>query len=183
MTVVSTHWPGPNFGGTVQAEGDPLSRRRSFNVAREPIVLELGGEEFTAPPVIAPAVLGDMLDAGEQIGGLNQEGMSQKDIFAQMMKILDEVFGLVLVPDSATRFHERLFSRENPFDLGKEVMPALEWLIEEYTERPTVPSPPSSTGSSDGASSSTSGAPDVASTPKPSPPTDGATPSTPPSTT
>jgi len=161
-----------------------VSRRRSFTVAREPIVLELGGEEFHAPPVIAPAVLGDMLDAGERIGEISgKKDLSQRDMFAEMMKILDDVFGLVLIPESGARFHDRLHSRDNPFDLSKEVMPALEWLIEEYTDRPTEPSPPSSTGSSDGTPNSTSGASEEASTPATSPPTAGATPSTPPSTT
>lgn len=161
-----------------------MSRRRSFTVAREPIELELGGDLFTAPAVIPPAVLGDLLDAGTRIEEAQKTaGLSQRDQLDQMMKILDEVFALVLVPDSVPLFHERLFSRANPFDLVHELVPAVEWLVEEYSDRPTGPSQPSSTGSSGGTSTSTSGAPDEASTPRPSPPTDSATPSTPPSTT
>lgn len=161
-----------------------MARKRSFTVKREPVEAEIGGDPFFGPPVIAPAVLADMVAAGDQISELQAaNGVSAKDQIEQMMKILDEVFGLVLVPDSATLFHERLYSRTNPFDLLNEVMPAMEWLIEEYTNRPTEPSPPSSTGLSDGTSSSTSGAPVEASTPTYSPLTDGATPSMQPSMT
>lgn len=161
-----------------------MARRRSFTVDREPVEVEMGGDWFSAPPVIPPAVLGDMLDAGERIAEIqNTQGLSQKDQLAQMMKILDEVFGLVLVSDSATHFHERLYSRTDPLDLTREVMPALEWLVEEFTDRPTEPSPPSSTGRSDGGTSSTPGASVKASTPSTSPDADSATPPMPPSST
>ncbi|MCW6003861.1 hypothetical protein K1W54_04590 [Micromonospora sp. CPCC 205371] len=161
-----------------------MARKRTFTVDREPVEAEIGGDLFVAPPVIPPAVLGDMLDAGERIGEIQRtQGLSQKEQLNQMMKVLDEVFNLVLIPDSGKAFHERLYSRENPFDLMREVMPALEWLIEEFTERPTEPSPPSSTGRSDGGTSSTPGVLVGASTPSPSTPDVSATPSTPPSST
>ena len=161
-----------------------MARRAKFTVDREPIELELGGDVFTAPPVIPPAVLGDMLDAGERIQEIqNKPGVSQKELLDQMMKILDEVFGLVLVPESASLFHDRLFSHERPFNLVHEVQPALEWLVEEYTARPTEPSPPSSTGPSDGSTTSTSGVPVEVSTLSPSPLDVSATPPMPPSMT
>jgi hypothetical protein len=93
------------------------------------------------------------------------QGLSQKDQLEQMMKIIDEVMGLVLVPESAAVFHERLYSRTDPYDLQREVVPAVMWLVEEYTNRPTEPSPPSMTGSSDGSTPSTPGASVEASTP------------------
>lgn len=161
-----------------------MARRAKFTVAREPIELELGGDLFHAPPVIPPAVLGDMLDAGERIAEIQKkQGLSQKEQLAEMMKVIDEVFGLVLVPDSVPLFHDRLFSRDRPFDLMNELLPAMEWLVEEYSDRPTVPSPPSTTGPDDGGTSSTSGASAEASTPSPLTLTGSATPSTPPSTT
>jgi hypothetical protein len=161
-----------------------VARRAKFTVDREPVEIELGGDLFTAPPVIPPAILGDMLDAGQRIEEMqNKPGASQKELLDQMMKVLDEVFGLILVPESAALFHERLFSREKPFDLTHELVPALMWLVEEYTERPTVPSPPSPTGPSDGSTTSTSGASAEVSTLPMSVPDVGATPSTPPSTT
>lgn len=161
-----------------------MARRAKFTVEREPIELELGGDVFIAPPVIPPAVLGDMLDAATRIDEVQgAEGLPQKEMLDRMMKILDEVFGLVLVPESAALFHERLFSREKPFDLTRELVPGLTWLVEEYTERPTEPSPQSSTGRSDGGTTSTSGVSVEASTPSTSPDADSATPSTPPSST
>jgi hypothetical protein len=161
-----------------------VTRRGKFTVEREPIELELGGDLFYAPPVIAPAVLGDMVDAASRIDEIQATaGLSQKDMIDQMLKVLDEVFCLVLTPESATLFHERLFSREKPFDLARELTPGLTWLVEEYTDRPTEPSPPSSTGRSDGGTTSTPGALVEASTPSTSPVAGSATPSMPPSMT
>jgi hypothetical protein len=161
-----------------------VARRAKFTVDREPVEAEIGGDLFIAPPVIPPAVLGEMLDAGERVAEIqNTKGLSQKDQLDQVMKTVDEVFGLVLVPDSGKLFHERLYSRTNPLDLMREVMPALEWLIEEFTDRPTEPSPPSTTGPVDGGTTSTPGASAEASTPSPSPLEGSATPSTQPSTT
>jgi hypothetical protein len=161
-----------------------VARRAKFTVDREPIEIELGGDVFTAPPVIPPVILGEMIDAGQRIEDIQgKPGASQKDLLDQMMKVLDEVFGLIFMPESAALFHERLFSREKPFDLNHELVPALMWLVEEYTERPTVPSPPSTTGLGDGGTTSTPGASVEASTPSPSPAEGSATPSTQPSTT
>lgn len=108
-----------------------MSRKRSFTVSREPIELGLGGEDFFAVPVVAPAVLGDMLDAGERISEIqSNKGLTQKQMLDEMLKVLDATFGAVLAPDSKPRFHERLFSPTEPFDLMRELMPALEWLVE-----------------------------------------------------
>lgn len=154
-----------------------MARRRSFTVERQPIELELGGAALNAPPVIPPAVLGELLDAGNRIAEVQQShgANPSRGRFDEMMKILDEVFALVLVPESATVFHDRLYSRTDPLDLMREVLPALEWLVEEYTDRPTEPSPLSGIGSSDGGGTSTDGAPNAPSTPSTSPPTDSAT--------
>ena len=161
-----------------------MSRRRSFTVDREPIELEFDDDVCTAPPTIPSAVLGELLDAGEHVTEIqNNKSLSQKDTITQVLKVLDEVFGLVLTPDSAKVFHDRLYSRDKPLDLMRQVMPALEFLIEEYTDRPLEASPPSTTGPAVGGTTSTPGASAGASTPQPSPAAVSATPPTPPSTT
>lgn len=136
-----------------------MARRRSFSIDREPVEFDLGGEDFVAPPVIAPAALAEMIDTQERLVEIQKaEGLSQRQQVEEMLKILDEVFAGILKPESASRFHERLYSRDDPLDLLREVVPCLEWLIEEYADRPTQPSLPSSTGLSDGGVTSTDGA-------------------------
>lgn len=161
-----------------------MSRRRSFTVDREPIELVFDDDVCTAPPTIPSAVLGELLDTGEQVTEIqNSTTLNQKETIVQILKVLDDVFGLVLTPDSAKVFHERLYSRNKPLDLMRQVMPALEYLIEEYTDRPLAASQPSTTGPGGGGTSSTPGASVEGSTPSPSPPAVSATPSMPPSMT
>lgn len=161
-----------------------MSRRRSFTIDREPIELEFDEDVCIAPSVIPSAVLAELLDAATRVTEIqNDTSLTQKDMITQVLKVLDEVFGLVLVPDSAKVFHERLYSRDKPLDLSRQVMPAMEYLTEEYTDRPLAPSPPSTTGPQAGGTSSTPGASAVASIPSTSPLGVSATPSTPPSTT
>jgi hypothetical protein len=158
--------------------------RPNFSVSRKPIEFDLGGEPFAAKPVVAPASLGEMLDAAEEVARIQTErALSQREQLDEALKIFDKAFRSVLVDEAVERFSSRLFSTTEPFDLGRELMPCLQWLIEEYTNRPTEPSPTSTRGPDDGGSSSTSGASAGASTPSTSQPTDSVTPSTPPSTT
>jgi hypothetical protein len=154
-----------------------VARKRNFSVDREPIELVLGGETFHAPAVIAPAALGELLDAQAEVGDLLKiKELTQGEQIKQVLKLLDAVFRGILVPESSERFSKRLHSRDNPFDLMREVMPAVEWLVEEYSsDRPTQPSSPSGTGSNDGGANSTAGAPPAAWTPAISPPTGSST--------
>jgi len=146
-------------------------RRLSFTVAREPLELEIGGEEFTAPPVIAPAALAEVLNLREQVGEISTEKVGDGlEAIPKILKVLGDAFTLILVPESAERFRERLASRDNPFDLMREVIPALVAITEEYTDRPTPPSSPSSAGSTNDGTSSTDGAPAEESTPSTSTP-------------
>lgn len=155
----------------------------NFSVSRKPIPFGLGGEQFAAEPVIATESLGEMLDAAEAVDRIQADSsISQREQLKQVLQVFDAAFRSVLVEDRKERFSERLFSTTEPFDLGRELMPCLQWLIEEYTGRPTEPSPPSTTGRSDGSTSSTSGASDAVSTPSTSVDAGSATQSTPPST-
>jgi hypothetical protein len=143
-----------------------VARRKTFTRAREPIELEAGGEVFTAPAIIAPVVLGELLDKQEQIANIYADKtLTQRQTMDAILKAVDELMALILVPDSAQRFHARLFSRDEPLDLQYEVMPMLEYLTEEYTDRPTSPSPSStpSLTTSDG-QPSTDGVPNGVST-------------------
>lgn len=131
---------------------------------------------FTAPPIIAPAVLGDLMDAVENIDKISADKtLTQRQSIDAAYKAFDEVFGFVLMPESASRFHNRLYSRDDPLSWEEEVMPALIYLIEEYTGRPLEQSSSSAGGLTGSGTFSTSGASPEESTPSTSPPTDSAT--------
>lgn len=149
-----------------------MVRRLTFTVAREPIELEIGGEEFTAPAVLPAVVLGEILD---QQAALSNFDPQAPDRLEAMLKVLATIFDLILVPESASRFRDRLYSRDNPFDLTREVLPVVYALIEEYTDRPTQLSPSSSNGSATAGTPSTDGPPPEESIPSTSPPAASAT--------
>lgn len=136
-----------------------MVRRLNFTAAREPIELTLGGDLFHAPPTIAPAALVEALALQDQLSEISTEKTGDGlDAMPKILKVIADAFALILVPESAQRFRARLASRDNPFDLMREVMPALAALVEEYTDRPTEPSPSSSSGSTSDGGSSTGGA-------------------------
>jgi hypothetical protein len=162
-----------------------VARSLRFTVPREPIELEIGGEVFTAPPILAPTTLAELMDKQAEIQDAfsnitTQAQVGERGVIDTVLKVLARrptdseddgtgIFDLVFTDEeTAQRFRERLHSRDRPFDLLQEVMPAVRALIEEYTGRPTQPSPPSASGSDDGGTTSTDGAPAAASTPSPS---------------
>jgi hypothetical protein len=162
-----------------------MARKLTFTVARDPIDLELGGDHFDAPPLLAPTTLGTLLDLSTELQStVTSLGTAEAPAIDTVLRILANpqprpadddpaalnwtpgVFDLILTDvDSADRFRTRLYSKDRPFDLAREVVPAIGALIEEYTDRP-LPSPSSSSTSSRNAgTSSTDGAPPVESTP------------------
>jgi hypothetical protein len=81
-----------------------------------------------------------------------------------------EFFDAILLDGSAMRFRERASSKTEPIPMTA-LMPIINWLLEEYGLRPTVPSVPSSdtSESADGSTPSTDGASLEASTGQDSP--------------
>jgi hypothetical protein len=195
-----------------------VARRLQFTVDQEPILIEIGGDEFTAPPVLAPASLADLLDKrttmNESLGALTAQAdagergaidtllgvvarrptcphcdaplSADKGLHAadpptnpptwtavcpatgQPYQPATGIFDVILTDEkSAQLFRERLYSRTRPFDLIRELIPAITGLIEEYTGRPTQPSSPSWTPSPGDGTASTDGAPPAMSIPSP----------------
>jgi len=159
-----------------------VARSLKFTVDRDVIDLEIGGEHFEAPPLLAPAALGELLDMHGRMSekfarlqaapGQTAESGAMDDILAFIADMYDLIFGEEtpgVKRDTAVRFRDRLYSKDNPFDLTREVIPAVVALVEEYTDRPTQPSPPSSTSPGDGGTTSTVGQPSTVSIPTSSP--------------
>lgn len=146
-----------------------MARRRDFTSKREPIEFTIDDDVFRAPASIPAAVLLDLMGMQEQLGDLTKLDPEKG------LQLLVDIFNLLLTPASATRFKERLTSREEPLDLQEQVIPIIEWLVEEYTARPTKPSLNSPAGSATNGGASTAGAPLTESTPSISPQTASAT--------
>jgi hypothetical protein len=143
-------------------------------VDREPIDLEIGGDHFSPPALLSPDALADLIDMQADMSrmfGRLQAAASASNAaiepgqLREILEFLAKIFDLILPEDDIARFRARLFDRKNPYDLLREVVPAVIGLIEEYTGRPTRPSPPSSTLPSGDGTTSAAGPPAVASTP------------------
>jgi len=74
----------------------------------------------------------------------------------QRMLMLGELLDLIMFPASAQLFIARMRNPENPIT-NEQLGDVLEWLMEQYGERPTRPSPASSSGGSDTGTESTAG--------------------------
>lgn len=134
------------------------TRRFNHTVSREPIVFGMGGEDFTAQPILGADTLGEILDKKGSLAGIDATG-ADRETLKKIQAVLAEIFDLVLEPESQARVRDRLAGTGKPLDLQREVVPTITDLIEEYTGRPTQPSPTSSNGSVNGGTSSTAGQP------------------------
>lgn len=128
---------------------------RDFSLSAEesePKGFTVGADTFEGPPVIAPILWGDLMEAARNLEGFRMGSPEEvKAALERVAKFTD----ILLTPDSAPRFRERLFSTTEPLDLVKQVIPILQWLMEVYALRPTEASNDSTTGSSDAGGIST----------------------------
>lgn len=87
-------------------------------------------------------------------------------LFSQMFKAkpadqyekLAEMLDLFLLPDSAQLFADRMVSQTNPITMDH-INSVIEWLMEEFSGRPTQRAKPSTTSRSRTGTNSTDGAP------------------------
>ena len=73
----------------------------------------------------------------------------------KQLDVFTEALGMVLLPESNTRFQKRLDDLEQPIEL-EQASDVITWLLEEYGLRPTEPSSESSSGPSSPASGTNS---------------------------
>lgn len=128
----------------------------------KPFKVDESGEVYVAPPLLPPSTLVAMVRAAKSIATLLAAGDEEGLITG-----LGSVFTEILDEETGPLFVSRLSDKKRPVDLKRQVMPILQWLMEEYGLRPTTPSSDSSTTSTTAADGtpSTAGAPDNASTP------------------
>lgn len=118
------------------------------------MVVDLDDEgipDFTPPPGPKFRVYGEIYEGVREIGAdaildvmasvQNLEGTPEDQV-----KVIKDVMGQVLVAESTERFVANMGNRVEPIGL-RTLMKTLNWLIEQYTGRPTEPDSDSSPGS------------------------------------
>lgn len=110
---------------------------KDFSKGNAPIAFTIDDDTFYAPARIPAQTL---IDFTKMFDGLSEN----KDL-SKTIEAFKATIRLVLMPDSATLFEQRMADLNNPIDLGQvnEVIP---WLMEQYGLRPTEPSENSSDG-------------------------------------
>lgn len=127
---------------------------KDFTTDAQPKVFTIGGRTFTACADIPIGLMTDLVGLSTSVDNITSD-------------VIEKIFGFfdaVLFDDSAAAFREGARDKKDPIG-PKALMNIMEWLMEEYGMRPTVPSDSSSTPSeADGSTSSTAGVSAEAST-------------------
>jgi hypothetical protein len=142
---------------------------RDFSLTPEdakPKSFNVDGDVFFLPGVIAPVVLGELIESAKGLGGFHVGNKAEIEAALERIAAMTD---LLLSPETAPRFRERLFSRTEPLDLNKQVVPIVRWIVEVYSVRPTEASSDSMNGSEGAGGISTDIAPIVESIPGVSP--------------
>lgn len=142
----------------LDADGVP-----DFTIHREPHRFRVDGDIFSAPPLIGGYTLRKLAVMHGQLAELTTGSEPDTD---RLIALMAEMFRVLMPGPSGKLFAERLMSDGDPgdpeaepprpasplpIDLMKQAMPILYFLLECYGLRPTVPSSPSPTGLTDGA--------------------------------
>lgn len=112
---------------------------RDFSSARRSIKFRIDDDVFDAAPDVAAELVLNYADKAER---LEETGASA----SQQRELVHALFRMVLFPESAERFIERLSDPTRPIGHRK-IAEITRWLFEEYGLRPTEPDSASSTGS------------------------------------
>jgi hypothetical protein len=113
----------------------------------QPKKFRIDGDVFQAVATIPLNTMQDLAGVRANLGDTQDAG-AQLDAMRAMFKV-------ILLDDSWPIFETRMGDKLNP--IGQEhLMPLMDWLLESYGLRPTVPSSGSSTGSDDGDGSTSS---------------------------
>lgn len=134
---------------------------RDFTIHRKPKRFRVDEDVFEAPPSIGGYALRNLGAMHTQLSDL----MSGDRDLDKIIALMAEMFQALIPGPDGKLFAARLMSDGDPGDpeadpprpsspkpigLMDQSMPILYWLLEQYGLRPTVPSSPSPTGSTDG---------------------------------
>ncbi len=134
---------------------------RDFTIPMASKQFRIDDDVFKAPALMSPIAMKKLAGLHAELGDI---GSLTNDI-ERAVGITADLFTVLLPGPSGRRFKERLLSEGRPadpeadppteadppvIDLVQQAIPALYWLLEQYGLRPTEPSSPSPTGSTDG---------------------------------
>lgn len=130
-----------------------------FTIRRPPIQFTIDGDTFSAPNVLSPITLRKLAAQATSIGDLGN--ISDIESIVKAIDVLGEIMVALMPGASGQLFKARLASEGGdgeplPIDLMGQAIPAFYFLLERYGLRPTVPSSPLPTGSTDGQTSTPS---------------------------
>lgn len=147
-------------------DGNPQIRDFFIDETPKQFRVHRDGEVFEAPAVLGPAQMVELVGVLKTMGSL-AGGATDPDSAQAALKAIGDVFTGILTADSGPKFAALLIDRTRPIDLKRQLMPILQWLLEEYGLRPTTASPASSNTSTptDAGTNSTDGPPLEESTP------------------
>lgn len=123
--------------------------------------VRLGPDVFECAPKLPAGIIQDIM----RMRGVFQKiqadlaagrDVDEEQVAATNLKLFD-ILDIVLLPESAQRFAERMRDPINPIDMT-DVGNFVSWMLEEYGQRPTKPSPSSAPSPSTIGTSSTDGA-------------------------
>lgn len=133
----------------------------TFEIPTENLKFKINDDIFYAVPRVGGAFIREIIEDATNlsgIGGKNVDQLPQESVdkiqsyTGKVMAFLD----LVMLPESQQRFAERLRSIDEPIELTQ-VHQVYNWLISEYSKRPTQPLLSSSNGHSGTGESLTAG--------------------------
>lgn len=141
----------------------------------EPIRFRLAPDEFAAPAVLSPIAIKRIAPTIADFTALTADGASVMANIEALLTSVSTVFRALLPGASGQRFVDRLNSEgrpqegepgdENyrpadpaPIDLIGQAIPVMNFLFESYGLRPTVPSLPSPSGSTEAVTGTSSDA-------------------------
>lgn len=132
---------------------EPDAAVPDFTLKREPISFTIDDDTFYAPALTSPITLRKLAVQAQGIDGL--AGATDLDAVLKAISALSDIMVALMPGASGKLFKARLESEggdgePKPIDLLAQALPAFYYLMERKGLRPTVPSSPSPTGSTDG---------------------------------
>lgn len=103
---------------------------KDFSRKRKQIRFRVDDDVFEAAPAIPAEVLTQFVVKFSDVDNLP---------VLQRVEALAEVLKMILKPESFSRFRERMSDPESPIDIDQ-LNDVIEWLMEQYGQRPTQPS-------------------------------------------
>ena len=111
---------------------------KDFSEAHTPIQFKIDDDVFECYPVIPVGTMLMFASKGQSVGD-DPSPETQMAVYEEMLR-------LVMQPESADLFIERMNSREKPVST-RQAQEVISWIMEQHGERPTEPSENSSDGS------------------------------------